>query len=197
MNKAKVFENELTWINDDNIREFALIAISGLPDYFFKVPASSTGKYHPPYALGDGGLVRHTKAALMIAKEMLNLEMFAKKYDKYDQDLIYVAIMLHDGWKHGRSYSKYTVTEHPTVAADYAVEVNHDLGILTAEQIEKLHGMIASHMGQWCTDRYKNEVLPKPKTSIQSFVHLCDYLASRKFLLFDFGSDSYNPNNFN
>ena len=51
-------------------------------------------------------------------------------------------------------------------------------------------------MGQWNTDRYKNEIMPKPKKSIESFVHLCDYLASRKYLLFDFGADYYNPEDY-
>ena len=32
-------------------------------------------------------------------------------------------------------------------------------------------------------DNYqKKEVLPKPRTSEQRFVHMCDFLASRKFL---------------
>ena len=43
-----------------------------LPNYFFEVPASSTGKYHPEFALGDGGLIRHTKVAVRIAYELLN-----------------------------------------------------------------------------------------------------------------------------
>ena len=30
------------------------------------------------------------------------------------------------------------------------------------------------------------EIMPKPKGSMQSFVHLCDYLASRKALEFNF-----------
>ena len=38
-------------------------------------------------------------------------------------------------------------------------------------------------MGQWNYDSYKQkEVLPKPKTAEQRFVHMCDYLASRKFI---------------
>ena len=40
-------------------------------------------------------------------------------------------------------------------------------------------------MGKWNTD-YKDktkEVLPKPVTESEKFVHLCDYLASRKNIL--------------
>ena len=46
---------------------------------------------------------------------------------------------------------------------------------------------IHSHMGKWNTDyRTKREILPKPKTVVEKFVHTCDYLASRKYLEFKF-----------
>ena len=45
---------------------------------------------------------------------------------------------------------------------------------------------VASHMGKWTTSKYSDVVLPRPKTDIQKCVHLCDYLASRKHLIFDF-----------
>lgn len=35
-------------------------------------------------------------------------------------------------------------------------------------------------MGQWNVNLYSKTILPKPKTATQKFVHLCDYLASRK-----------------
>lgn len=41
-------------------------------------------------------------------------------------------------------------------------------------------------VGQWNTVRYSKVVLPTPKTKYQKFVHLCDYLASRKFLEVNF-----------
>jgi dTMP kinase len=34
------------------------------------------------------------------------------------------------------------------------------------------------------------EVLEKPKNKYQNFVHMCDYLASRKAILFEFDSDN-------
>lgn len=196
MNKTEVFEKELNWIENDAIREFCTTMIRGLPDYFFEVAASSTGKYHPQYALGRGGLVRHTKAALIIAKELLALEMFSKKFTSDDKDLVYTAIIVHDGKKYGDGNSKYTVVEHPVLAANYVKEIQDHTELLSSEQIEKLSGMVASHMGQWNTDRYKNEIMPKPKTSLQHFVHLCDYLASRKCLLMDFGDDVYDPDDY-
>ena len=165
-----------------------------LPDYFFSVAASSTGKYHPPYALGEGGLVRHTKAAVTIAHELLQLEMYNDVFTPAEKDLIIAALILHDGKKHGDNGSQYTVAEHPLVVADWIAgdEVLSDM--LPASTLQVLRDAIASHMGQWNTDyKTKKEILPKPQTEIQKFVHLCDYLASRKYLEFNFGDNYYTP----
>ena len=165
-----------------------------LPDYFFSVAASSTGKYHPPYALGEGGLVRHTKAAVAIAHELLQLEMYNDVFTPAEKDLIIAALILHDGKKHGDNGSQYTVAEHPLVVADWIAgdEVLSDM--LPASTLQVLRDAIASHMGQWNTDyKTKKEILPKPQTEIQKFVHLCDYLASRKYLEFNFGDNYYTP----
>ena len=65
---AKVyFEEELQLIKDDGIRDLVVEVLKTVKDDFFHAPASSTGKYHPDYALGDGGLYRHTRAAVKIA----------------------------------------------------------------------------------------------------------------------------------
>jgi hypothetical protein len=41
-------------------------------------------------------------------------------------------------------------------------------------------------MGKWTTARYSNTVLPEPKTGLENYVHLCDYIASRRFIDFNF-----------
>lgn len=157
-----------------------------LPDYFFTVAASSTGKYHPRYALGKGGLVRHTQAAVKIAHELLQLEQNNSFTDK-EKDLILTAIMLHDGWKHGNEYSNFTVAEHPVVCADWIKETIDLHKYLTEEELDIICSGIASHMGQWNTKfRSKVEIMPKPETEIQKFIHMCDYLASRKWLIIEF-----------
>ena len=50
--------------------------------------------------------------------------------------------------------------------------------------------MISSHMGPWNQDFNGNEVLPKPSNKFQRFVHMCDYLASRKVIDVKFDSDN-------
>ena len=92
MRKSDIFRGELDLISNHKYRECAREILDELvPEYFYDVPASSTGKYHPWYSLGYGGLVRHTKAAFKIAKDLLNL----KQYEALDEDAILVAILLH------------------------------------------------------------------------------------------------------
>ena len=45
-------------------------------------------------------------------------------------------------------------------------------------------------MGPWNKDYNGNEVLPVPKTKYENFVHMCDYLASRKYLNIKFDSNN-------
>ena len=84
MNKVAVFEKELKYINNDSYRNDAMYLLDALPDYFYEIPAASTGKYHPQYAQGDGGLVRHTKAAVRMAYELLSDPAIGNKYTSDD-----------------------------------------------------------------------------------------------------------------
>ena len=77
MNRINLLQNELNMIKSDDIREFAKILINDAPEYFFHVPASSTGKYHPSYALGEGGLARHTKAVMRFFNHIIRLEQYS------------------------------------------------------------------------------------------------------------------------
>lgn len=185
----------MSWIANQDIRKFCVALINCAPDYFFEVSSSSTGKYHPPYAVGPGGLVRHTKAATHILHELLSLEMF-NKYSQDTKDMMLVSIIAHDFFKHGleATAGKYTVAEHPLVCANF-IKGNADLcAMLEPEQVEFICGCISTHMGSFCTDyRTKKQILPKPTKGPQNMVHLADYLASRKYLIFDFGDDYYTP----
>ena len=72
MEKKDYFNKEYNYIKDTNKRNDLILLVSGLPDYFFEIPASSTGKYHPEFAATEHGLVKHTKVATRIAYELLN-----------------------------------------------------------------------------------------------------------------------------
>lgn len=185
LDKVKVFENEYMFIKDEKIRTFAQDAVKLLPDYFFEMPASTTGKYHPAYALGSGGLLRHVRAAIRIMVELSRNKIFNFTGEEFD--LAIVALILHDGWKEGTGVTGFSVANHPEFAKNVLEENQESLGLLTAEQFKLMTDLIWTHMGQWNFDyRSKKEILPIPATPLQEFVHLCDYLASRKCLEMNF-----------
>lgn len=185
MKKVECFLKEINYIKNEKYKENIKILIELLPDYFFEVPASSTGKYHPSFTLGDGGLVRHTKVAVRIAYELLNNESIGYSFTDEEKDLIIVALIMHDGLKSGLEKSQYTAFDHPLQVCKYIVD-NKDKLTLNEDEIKLITNMISSHMGEWNTNNYSSVVLPKPSNKYQRFVHMCDFLASRKFINVNF-----------
>lgn len=181
MDKIKLLEKELNYINNPRYKKSAEVLVSLLPDYFFSVPASSTGKYHPAFAAGDKGLLKHTKVAVRIAKEFFTDESITGAYSNNEKDLMILALIMHDGLKSGFEKSEYTKFEHPLLVCDFIKENKEKLE-LNDKEIEFLCHVISSHMGPWNTNSYSNVVLPKPSSTHQRFVHMCDFLASKKFL---------------
>lgn len=188
--KLGVFAEELALIQNPDIRAFVEKCILKTPDYFYRVPASSTGKYHPEYSLGDGGLIRHTKALIYIAKELLTLEHYQHKFTSDERDIMIAAGILHDSFKHGDTEQQYSIADHPVVAANHVLEWAEQKEIGFARTIADC---IRSHMGEWNTDyKTKKPIMPKPETDMEKFVHECDYLASRKSLIVKF-DNYYDP----
>ena len=182
-------KKELTYIIDTNIKESAKIMLDKLPEYFYEVPASSTGKYHPKFALGTSGLVRHTKAAVRLAHELLVNKIIGSAFTDKEKDLIIMAIMLHDGCKSGLTKTEYTVVNHPLIVSKL-IKDNASLLKLNEGDLNLVCSMIESHMGEFNKDYKGNTILPLPNNKYQKFVHMCDYLASKKFLDIKFDSNN-------
>lgn len=184
----KVFNEVLSTFENDDIKEFADRCLDTVPPYFYEVGASSTGKYHPSYALGTLGLARHTLALCRIMNHLFSIESVNSLFTSRERDLMRIAGIMHDSRKSGSQedyeHSKWTRFDHPLLAANVVREVE---GLSEAEK-ELIATAIESHMGQWCTDsRFPEVKLPKPGNKYQILVHMCDYLASRKDIeiLFD------------
>lgn len=189
MEKLEVLKEEINYINNPKIKESLCYMIEKLPDYFFTIAAASTGKYHPEYAQGEGGLLRHSKAAVRIGYELLSDPVIGDKYTSDEKDLMLMGLLIHDGLKLGHEKEKYTRFDHPILMADFMESEKEHLS-LTDEERKLVCDVIKTHMGPWTTDYNGNEVLEKPKTKYQNFVHMCDYLASRKCILVPFDKDN-------
>lgn len=152
--------------HDPALRRFTETALRECaPLDFFLQPASSSGKYHQGYELGVGGLVRHTLAAITVAETLFPLYNFTDK----EKDYIIAALALHDIAKPSKT--------HP-------IEVKlllEPLDPVWHFEIESVVELIETHHGQW--DNFGK--LPRPKSTAQRFVHLCDYIASRKNIAVD------------
>lgn len=187
--KSTIFNNELKLIKNDRLRRSCEVLLNELPDYFYEIPASSTGKYHPKFALGEGGLVRHTKVAVRIAYEIIKTQSIGNVFTDDEKDLILISLMLHDGLKEGFPKEKYTKFDHPILAANF-VNDKANLTELTSEEVKLISTNISSHMGEWNKSDYSDITLPLPKNKYQKMVHMCDLLASRKFINVEFdGND--------
>lgn len=192
----EIFNDIIDGLKYDDIREYANKCLDIVPEYFYKVPASSSGKYHPAYALGEGGLVRHTLAVCKILKYILELECISDMLIGRQKDMTIVAGLLHDAFKCGTKYAyeenPTTKFEHPLIAKREFSNVGH--GILPDFQINYITDIIASHMGQWNKRDGIDMRLPTPHTLPEILVHIADYLASRKDIIIDFGNTYDKPN---
>ena len=164
-----------------------------VPDYFYIVPASSSGKYHPKYSNMPSGLVYHTIQTIKIAKNLLNSSLVKSVFNiseaypnisKDDlNDTVVVALLVHDTFKLGHIKGEHTVYSHPNIAA--AEFYNHsktyinenkskfpDNGGYMTTVVKRICAAVEQHMGEYgmtdCND------------CISKFVSLCDYLSAQK-----------------
>lgn len=193
--KISAFKGSFQLINNLQVRKFAQWITRNAPDYFFEIPASSTSKYHPRYALKSGGLVLHTLSTIIFANHLFPLYNF----NQLEQDLIIASLIMHDMAKNGIEIldngqviqeSNYTVAKHPLIICEYVEylyktsdEVDEDIIYVFNNYWDIIKGNVQSHMGQWNKDKVGNDILPLPATREQFFIHQCDYLASRRNIL--------------
>ena len=186
--RLKFVQPILDTFENEDIKEFTVVLLDDLPDYIWHVGASSTGKYHPAYSLGEGGLMRHQIAVVRFLNFFLELEQYGSKLTSRERDLIRLSGLIHDGRKSGSQEdyekSKYTRFNHPILMAD--VVRSFDGQYLSHEEIELIADTISKHMGEWNVDKKTKAELPKPNNKFARMVHVADYLASRKCLTMDF-----------
>ena len=175
MNKSKYFEREIELIQNEDYRMFIKCYLDNYcPEYFWEIGASSSGKYHPQFSQGKGGLVRHTKAVVMFAEELLRMSSYMYMSEEH-KDYVIMACIVHDTCKYGtREYDKEQYKNHSKNACElvnkcweYEFDKSASEFFLSA---------IRCHMGQW------SEKEDRPFTNIDRCVHMADYMASRNFI---------------
>lgn len=220
MKISELFVRELGFITNEHLRNIATMVLDSSPECIATIPASSSGKYHPSADLivgsvdengniTEGGLVKHIKAVVGVARCFMDSNVFRdmvlgihadiETLEIY-QDVAITACLLHDCMKPDNTPKHSTKFDHPLLAAELFNKCAREYyeqkkGEVSTPYIRivvpLVKDCIASHMGKWKTAPYaKGIVLPEPKTGIENFVHMCDYIASRNF--FDFNFDKFN-----
>ena len=178
--RLKMFANEIGDIYDKDLKELATELIANADDYFFTVPASSSGKYHPPFDLGCGGLVRHTRCVAFMAMSIAESHCMST----LDRDSLIVAAIAHDIKKQGNGNGNHTVFEHPIYAKNYVLEIHKKINsAVPVDVVEKIANAVHSHMGKWGHDKEfikGNNSLPMPSNEFEFALQTADYIASRK-----------------
>jgi HD superfamily phosphohydrolase YqeK len=177
MQNYEFFKREISNIANEQYRHFVEWYFqTKVGAWFWESGASASGKYHPTFTKGVGGLVKHTRAAEMFLEELLHLNTYAYMMDEY-KDFARIAILLHDTCKYGTADTENhdCYRTHGRLAADNVAAAWEEYFNTPCSAF--LHHAIASHMGQWVEDKED-----KPFTNLDRLVHLADYIASRSFL---------------
>lgn len=192
--KIALFTKEINYLNGEDFKEFVIKAITLLPDYFFEVPASSSGRFHSALESGFGGLVYHTKAVAKIANYLVNLQQYKTKLSDTERDCVITSSLLHDCLKHNwDNKTGYSVHEHPILAGEFVKTDEKLNGILSEEIRITIGDAISSHSGEWTTNKKSKTILPSPQNLVQELVHLSDYIASRSDIHILFEDDEVKP----
>jgi hypothetical protein len=158
---------ELEIIEEDKIRFETMKVISDAPDYFWEVPAASSGPYHNPYCRMKYGLWIHTKMVFS------SYERIAESWERMglisdmERDIGRSACLIHDLLKYGVQ-NEYD--------GNSGAKQDHD--ILCADMVDNYTNLpalstyaINEHMGPWYDGR-------EPSTYLSLLIHTSDMIAS-------------------
>lgn len=172
---GKMREEELTrrlpeveLIDDEEIREATISALCrGVPDYFWEVPATSSGRYHNPFSRRRRGLWIHVKQVATAYERLVRSSVEQGDITEAEADAGRAAVLCHDMLKYGHGYAEgdSTVPNHDNLAGHW-LRHNSDLP-------EEAVGAVRAHNGPWYSG-------PNPSNPLEELVHHADMVASTK-----------------
>lgn len=190
--RYSVLENELSLIQDKEIRNWTRVTLANVPNYFYIARASSSGKYHPECTNKVGGLIIHIKRAVYIANRLCS----GYGMEEIDKDIVISATILHDIAKvpgitvaklYGMTVTENDFVNHPINAEKYfaskkLLEYSEDIDDTFAEeQFLQILYCIKFHMGLWSPKSIKKQLIEY--TLKELLVYTADYIATTKDLV--------------
>lgn len=153
----------LQLIDDARTRAITTRLSRDAPEYFWHVPASSSG-YHHPACRGERGLWAHTLMLSTVIDRLADSYVQQGRLEPADVDLAHAAAILHDQRKNGdpENPSKKSTSDHDLRMARVVRESPLD---------DRVADAVAAHMGPWYDG-------PQPETPLERLVHHADMVAS-------------------
>lgn len=163
------------------IYKWAFNVLKEAPLYFWVIPSSSSGKYHPPFSQGEQGLVKHTIAGMYYAME------FSRTFGLNDLDsaCAIAASAIHDMCKYGLEYNvRYFGVHECLVRVKLGKKETNLDGDLPRELFDKIIRAVETHNGNMIRGEWTAFRIP-PADDIARVVHMADYTVSRKRFIYD------------
>src|SRR5699024_7578282 len=117
-----------------------------------------------------------------ILNHRLRLKGNKERYSSPEErDAMRCVPAFHDAVKCGWNGSKYTVQDHPLLAAQWVLDtkVKHDIPNKYKKMIAD---MCEAHSGEWNKSRSGKVIMSEPRNDREFFIHECDILSSRNDL---------------
>lgn len=173
------FSEQIANIKTEKIRQFTCDVLMRCSDDNARKPASSTGKYHPRYDLGENGLIRHSQMVAYLA------DVMCRTCDAFDnnvvaRDVVYASALIHDMKKY-EDGAAHTNNAHPIALSALIREMN----VNNDADFEAMAQCVETHSGKFSELRYPyNGVreMPRPKTIRQYIVAFADMISAQKEL---------------
>ena len=176
-------------IEDPELRTLTLRLLASAPTEFYTAPASSSGKYHPQFDLGTGGLARHTAVVAVLGVDALR-RYYPRNAEppRHLVDTMLAAGLLHDRCKNGYPrWGRHTQAEHPQIAAQYiADEASGSVG-KPSPLVSAVCHAVRWHYGTWTAGEGHSPLFfanGESTTTVDDVDALClaeaDYFGSRR-----------------
>lgn len=177
--KQSVYEPLLRDFETETIAEYFRDMVAEIPDYIFTIPSSTSGKYHNATQCEKFGQIYHEYMFASILNHRLRLKRNKEKYNTPEiRDCMRCVPVFHDAIKCGWNGSRYTVQNHPMLAAEWVrtTQVEHNISDIYKEMIAC---MCEAHSGEWNKSKSGKVIMPEPRNDMEFFIHECDILSSR------------------
>ena len=151
-------------IEDYNIQEEVIRITADSPEYFWEVPASTSG-YHHPICRKECGLWAHTLMGATAYERLAESYLQQGLIDEFEVECGRAARLLHYQRKNG-----YPENPHHSSTDDHDLHMGDVISNESSLPTEVANA-VKSHMGPWYDG-------PAPATPLQKLVHNADMIAS-------------------